>query len=400
MYSSISSTDQEICSRTATYSPEDNKLRLYSAVRLPKEIYVRVRAAGFKWAPKQDLFVAPMWTPERDDLLVELCGEIGDEDKSLADRAGERAERFEDYSENRARDAEAARAAVAGIADNIPFGQPILVGHHSERHARKDAERIQNGMSRAVKMWETSDYWTRRAQAAIRHARYKERPDVRKRRIKRLEADLRKEARAIKEAKQFFDCWQGAFLSRERALAIANYDHINWNFSLADYPRNSPASQYEGPMSLWSALDGGVISEVQAREIAIPAHSRTIARSERWMNHYHNRLSYERAMRREDGGTAADQVKPEKGGACCCWASPRGGWSYIQKVNWVSVTVLDNWGNGGPNFTRTIPFDKLSQLMTAVQVQETRAAGLLVECDDKTGFLLRGAASDDTGSGG
>src|SRR5882757_8715224 len=286
MYSSISSTDQEIHSYTATYSPEDNKLRLYAAAHLPKEIYERVRASGFKWAPKQDLFVAPMWTPEREDLLMELCGEIGDEDKSLADRAGERAERFEDYSENRARDAETARATVAAITDNIPFGQPILVGHHSERHARKDTERVQNGMSRAVKMWETSDYWTRRAQAAIRHARYKERPDVRQRRIKGLEADLRKQGRTIKEAKQFLDCWQGDSLSRERALAIANYDHTYCNFPLADYLRDPPASQYEGPMSLWSALDGRIISEVQAREIAIPAHSRTIARSERWMAHY------------------------------------------------------------------------------------------------------------------
>ena len=49
----------------ATYSPEDNKLRLYPLSRLPKELYERVRAAGFIWAPKQELFVAPAWTPDR-----------------------------------------------------------------------------------------------------------------------------------------------------------------------------------------------------------------------------------------------------------------------------------------------------------------------------------------------
>ena len=65
---------------TATYCPEDNKLRLYSDARLGAETYARVKAAGFKWAPKQELFVAPMWTPDREDLLLELCGEIGDED--------------------------------------------------------------------------------------------------------------------------------------------------------------------------------------------------------------------------------------------------------------------------------------------------------------------------------
>jgi hypothetical protein len=109
---------------SATYSPEDNKLRLYPAYRLGKEEYQRVKDAGFKWAPKQELFVAPMWTPSREDLLLEMCGEIGDEDKSLVDRAGERAERFEDYSDNRAKDAESARKVVAAVADNIPFGQP------------------------------------------------------------------------------------------------------------------------------------------------------------------------------------------------------------------------------------------------------------------------------------
>jgi hypothetical protein len=169
----------------ATYSPEDNKLRLYSTHRLDEETYRRVKAAGFIWAPKQQLFVAPMWTPDREDLLAELAGEIGDEDTSLVERAEERADRFDDYGAARAQDAEHAKRAVDAIAQHIPFGQPILVGHHSERHARRDAERIENGMRRAVKMWDTSQYWKARA------AKYKERPDVRARRIKGLESEIR-----------------------------------------------------------------------------------------------------------------------------------------------------------------------------------------------------------------
>ena len=164
---------------SATYSPEDNKLRLYSLTRLCPATYDRVKAAGFKWAPAQKLFVAPAWSPSREDLLIELCGEIGDEDTSLLERSSERAERFEDYSDSRKADAEAAYSAVSAIADNIPLGQPILVGHHSERHARKDKERIENGMRRAVKAWETSQYWLDRAKGAIAHAKYKELPAVR-----------------------------------------------------------------------------------------------------------------------------------------------------------------------------------------------------------------------------
>jgi hypothetical protein len=111
----------------ATYSPEDNKLRLYSLTRLDTETYQRVRAAGFIWAPKEELFVAPMWTPVREDLLIELCGQIGDEDTSLVERAEERAERFGDYSDKRAEDADRAHNAVKSITDFIPMGQPILV---------------------------------------------------------------------------------------------------------------------------------------------------------------------------------------------------------------------------------------------------------------------------------
>jgi uncharacterized protein DUF3560 len=329
---------------SATYSPDDNKLRLYASGRLPAELYARVKAAGFSWAPKQDLFVAPMWTPGREDLLLELCGEIGDEDTSLADRAEQRAERFEDYSEKRGADAVRAREAVAAIADNIPLGQPILVGHHSERHARKDAERIENGMRRAVKMWETSQYWTQRAAGAIRHAKYKERPDVRARRIKGLEAELRKLERSTKEANTFSRMWQeidkpGAYKKdgvpvsvHEAALYVANHDHVSHCFTLTEYPREAPASQYEGQMSLWSALDGAVINAEQARTIALRAHDHCNAHRARWIQHYQNRLAYERAMLADQGGTVADKIGPEKGGACRCWASPRGGWSYIQKI--------------------------------------------------------------------
>lgn len=375
-------------SYTATYSPDDNKLRLYSVSRLPKEVYDRVKAAGFSWAPKQELFVAPMWTPAREDLLIELAGEIGDEDTSLTERAEARADRFDDYSSNRAADAESARKAARAISDGIPFGQPILVGHHSEKHARRDAERIWNGIGRSVKMWEQSKYWTARAAGAIRHAKYKERPDVRARRIKKLEAELRKVQKAQDERMNFMAAWNKDGLTFERAKAIANFDHMHWCFTLAEYPRDPPASQYEGPMGLWSALEDGVINAEQARALAVRAHNTGLDHAVRWIAHYTNRIAYERALLVESGGTAADQIGPEKGGGCRCWASPRGGWSLIQKVNKVSVTVLDNWGNGGACFTRNIPFDKLTQMMTAAQVQEQRDMGKLVESADKSGFFL------------
>ena len=298
---------------TATYSPDDNKLRLYASSRLDAETYTQVKAAGFRWAPKQELFVAPMWTPSREDLLISLAGSVDDEDKSLVQRAEERAERFETYSDNRAADADSARKAVAAIADNIPFGQPILVGHHSEKHARRDAAKIENGMRKAVKMWEQSSYWTDRAAGALHAAKYKERPDVRARRIKGIQSELRKLEKMNKQGIAFLAGWTSikdeANNAHEIAKSIANYSHISRSFPLADFPRDPPASQYEGPMGLWSALDGNVITWQQARAISIEVHTKSAAARVRWITHYENRLAYELAMLEEAGAT--DLLKPK-----------------------------------------------------------------------------------------
>lgn len=299
-------------SYSATYSPDDNKLRLYASQRLDDETYARVKAAGFKWAPRQELFVKPTWSPGAEDLLIELCGEIGDEDTSLVDRAEQRADRFEDYSEKRMADAERARKAVSEIADNIPFGQPILVGHHSEKHARRDKEKIDAGMRKAVQMWRTSQYWTARAAGAIQHAKYKELPAVRHRRIKGIESDKRKIEREIADAEKQLKAWRivagitDAEKQRAMGLAVANVGgYWSMSFPLADYPRNPPASQYEGAMGLWSAIEGNVITAAQAAEIAIPGLERSLPRKVRWIAHYDNRLAYERAMLAEQIGTEA-----------------------------------------------------------------------------------------------
>lgn len=390
---------------TATYSPEDNKIRLSASARLSPELYARVKAAGFSWAPKQEIFIAPMWTPEREDLARELAGEIGDEDSSLMDRAEERAERFEDYSEKRLAEANAARAAVEQITSGIPLGQPILVGHHSERRARKDAERIETGIRRAVNLWATSEYWTGRAKSAIRHAKYKERPDVRARRIKGLEADRRKQVKTRDEQAMWLKLWatvhdadaspikrkagtEGPPLTTlERARWIGDRCHLY-------------AVRHDEEGGPWTAFDVlrpdgeryqrcPAMTPEQVQAIALRSYPLVIERCERWIAHLDNRLAYERAMMEDAGGTVADRKGPEVGGAVRCWASPRGGWAYVQKVNKVSITLLDDWGNGGGTFTRTIPFDKLAGVMSRAEVEQARADGRLIELPSKVGFGLR-----------
>jgi len=61
-----------------------------------------------------------------------------------------KAERLREWAEKRDAKAAVADRKVHAIADNIPLGQPILVGHHSERHARRDQGRIQSGMEAVI----------------------------------------------------------------------------------------------------------------------------------------------------------------------------------------------------------------------------------------------------------
>lgn len=306
---------------TATYSPEDNKIRLSASQRLDKELYLRVKAAGFSWAPKQEIFVAPKWTPSREDLAIELAGEIDDEDTSLVDRAEQRAERFEEYGEKRAADADRARRHVDSIADGIPMGQPILVGHHSERHARRDAEKIENGMRRAIKMWETSKYWEQRAAGAVASAKYKERPDVRARRIKTIEAELR-----------------SAIADFTPVPSVANIMQQRWNAE-RDAPEELHA--WVGPKGR-----GG-------RWVPVACLPRMEASAQRWIQHYENRLVYERAMLAEGGRLKADAFDIQVGGRVL----RRGQWMIVTKLNnkdgvLFSVSVIGHWAT-------TIPVEEI-----------------------------------------
>ena len=58
------------------------------------------------------------------------------------DRRIAKAERLREWADKRDAKAVTARAAADQTADMIPFGQPILVGHHSERGDRNRRDRM------------------------------------------------------------------------------------------------------------------------------------------------------------------------------------------------------------------------------------------------------------------
>ena len=57
------------------------------------------------------------------------------------ERQEARAERYREYADNADKRATAAFNASSAAVEHIPLGQPILVGHHSERAHRRALER-------------------------------------------------------------------------------------------------------------------------------------------------------------------------------------------------------------------------------------------------------------------
>ena len=79
------------------------------------------------------------------------------------ERRQAKADRLRDWADTREAKADTARSRVDDIASMIPMGQPILVGHHSEKRHRRDVDRVTNGMRQAIDHQEKADEFRRRA---------------------------------------------------------------------------------------------------------------------------------------------------------------------------------------------------------------------------------------------
>lgn len=112
--------------------------------------------------------------------------------EATQERAAARADRMEDRSQAAEERSTALYNQAHKMADCIPFGQPILVGHYSEGRDRRFRERIHNTFGRAFAEGDKAKYYERRAECARQSAdgsKYSE-PRYLGNRIKEVKAEI------------------------------------------------------------------------------------------------------------------------------------------------------------------------------------------------------------------
>ena len=260
-------TDEFRESNSATYCPEDNKIRLYLSRRVDRQSYDYLCKVGYVATPKQDCSFAATWSIAAEDAAFDLIADdddIGDEDTSPAERAADRAERFAGYRDKRRSDAH-------GFADRYDSG-PSAVGFQSQARADRAARRLDRTRDRALCQWSKAEYWQTRTAGVIDHALHRSSAHVRRGRILEIEAEIRKQIAGYTPA------------DGEKTFMQASWDdpkgeqipHVFCGLGRGRYP------------------------------VAVKHLESIKAGRARYIEHLNNRLIYENAMLENEGGKAAD----------------------------------------------------------------------------------------------
>lgn len=119
------------------------------------------------------------------------------EEAGTADFSQERADYYEDRAYRATERADEAHHKADDISSLIPFGQPVLVGHHSERRHRRDLDKIDTSMRKAIDERAKARRLYDRAEAALEHHEQKQDPGAIARRLDKIRKDLATTERII-----------------------------------------------------------------------------------------------------------------------------------------------------------------------------------------------------------
>ncbi|BDT39501.1 DUF3560 domain-containing protein [Streptomyces yaizuensis] len=179
---------------------------------LKRKAWGRTLRQGFRWGRELECWYLPhsrdnaAYRPNLEQLADELRAagftveltidnterrSFAEAEADRVERAEDRADRFGGYADNATARSKGRYRAAHDIADGIPMGQPILVGHHSQRRAERDRDRLDSHMRSSIEEGRKAGYWSGRAEAAAGYEAFRKDPRRTLRRIDKLNADLR-----------------------------------------------------------------------------------------------------------------------------------------------------------------------------------------------------------------
>lgn len=83
--------------------------------------------------------------------------------EAYAEKIESKRERYADRADKARRDSSAAHDQARSIGNMIPFGQPILVGHHSEKKHRGAIAKIDRSMRKSIDLSAKADHYENKA---------------------------------------------------------------------------------------------------------------------------------------------------------------------------------------------------------------------------------------------
>lgn len=122
--------------------------------------------------------------------------------ENYEERKQERIERYKERAEKAKKQSQDLGKQAREMASVIPFGQPILVGHHSEKRDRNFRDRIHRKQGKSIEASKKADYWERRADSAEKsHSISSDDPEATQK-LKAKIAQAEKLQETMKEANQ------------------------------------------------------------------------------------------------------------------------------------------------------------------------------------------------------
>lgn len=290
----------------------------------------------------RDAFSA--WSDPCKELLELLQSEdkmtVEEAHQYQAERSMERAERLEERAGKHQQTGVALLGQADQLSERFHMGQPILVGHHSEKGARRDQERMWDKTEQGVGEQRYAGHLSEQAAAAERHAEAKTEYTLEYvgNRLKETEATLASVRREL-----------SIQLSSEVAVPDGRRGTVYWLGKGKDKGKarvefsNLPNQEPE-----WG--------EFKVEELTLVLNERYRTQLQLKQQNAEEDLAFWQQKYEELGGSRYSPETIKVGDYVQYW----GGWSEVVRANPKSVSVKTQWSS-----TRTVEYHKLTDHIKA-----------------------------------